>query len=99
MPITQAVPGGDKLHHVLGYASLMLVWRLVTPRATLRAQVILAAALVAMGVAVEFAQGLTTHRFFEWQDMLANALGVIAGWVVFNVSLRAFRHTDTSTPN
>jgi VanZ family protein len=35
-----------------------------------------------MGVTIEFLQGLTPYRFFEWADALANAAGVIIGWTI-----------------
>jgi hypothetical protein len=73
MPISQTIPGGDKLHHLLAYAGLMLVWRLAMPQ---------------MGVAIEFAQGLTPYRVFEWADALANATGVCLGWSVAALLIR-----------
>jgi VanZ family protein len=36
-------------------------------------------ALVAMGIALEFAQGATGYRTFSVADMAANAAGVLAG--------------------
>ena len=88
MPITQTIPGGDKLHHLLAYAGLMVMWRLAAPQATVRTQVKLAILFMLMGVAIEFAQGLTPYRFFEWADALANATGVCVGWVVAALLLR-----------
>jgi VanZ family protein len=37
--------------------------------------------LAALGVAVEFLQGMTGYRHFEPSDMVANANGVLLGWV------------------
>ncbi|MFN7474950.1 MAG: VanZ family protein [Burkholderiales bacterium] len=88
MPISQTIPGGDKLHHLLAYAGLMLVWRLAMPQANTRTQLKLAILLMLMGVAIEFAQGLTPHRFFEWADALANATGVCLGWSVAALLIR-----------
>ncbi|MBK8019774.1 MAG: hypothetical protein IPK20_25850 [Betaproteobacteria bacterium] len=36
--------------------------------------------LVAMGIVLEFAQGLTGYRFMSLADMAANAAGVALGW-------------------
>jgi VanZ family protein len=84
LPIDPAsVPGSDKFHHFIAYASLMFAWCLVRPATTLRPQVALAALCVAMGLAIECAQGLTGYRFFEWLDVLANSLGVMLGWLCF----------------
>jgi VanZ family protein len=88
MPITQTIPGGDKLHHLLAYAGLMLMWSLATPQATLRTQIKLAVLFMLMGVAIEFAQGLTPYRFFEWADALANATGVCIGWAAAALLMR-----------
>jgi hypothetical protein len=35
---------------------------------------------IAMGVALEFAQGELGYRTYEVYDMYANALGVLLGW-------------------
>ncbi len=83
LPLNQmVVPGGDKLHHFIAYGSLMLVWVLATPHHRLRQHVLMAIGFMLMGLAVECAQGLTPYRFFDWADALANALGVMIGWVL-----------------
>ncbi|MFM7295268.1 MAG: VanZ family protein [Burkholderiales bacterium] len=88
MPVTPTIPGGDKLHHLLAYAGLMLMWRLAIPAATVRTQATLAALIMLMGIAIEFAQALTPHRTFEWADAAANAVGVFIGWIVATLWLR-----------
>jgi len=69
----------DKLEHALAYCLLMLwfcqVYRQRVPR------MVLALLLVAMGIAIEFLQGETGYRTFDYADMLANSTGVIVGWV------------------
>jgi len=35
-----------------------------------------------MGVALEFAQSFTGYRFLAADDMLANATGVLLGWLL-----------------
>jgi len=88
IPITQPLPGSDKLHHLAAYAALMLVWRLSMVASPLSVQVRLAIALMLMGVAIEFAQALTPYRTFEWADAAANATGVLIGWALANTLLR-----------
>jgi len=68
---------GDKLGHFAAYALLMFwfCW-LYRPRNTRLAY---GAGWIAMGVALEFAQGATGYRSFELADMAANGLGVLAG--------------------
>ena len=71
----------DKLEHVLGYTALSVgaVWLFAGMRGQCRA----AAGLVALGVALEWAQGaLTTTRLADPADALANATGVLLGLAV-----------------
>ena len=45
-----------------------------------RTRLVYAAGFIAMGVALEFAQGMTDYRTFDVLDMAANTLGVLHGW-------------------
>ena len=73
------VAAGDKLGHVLAYGVLM-VWfaNLYETSAKRR---MFAIGFVAMGIALEFVQGWSGYRAFELADMVADAIGVAAGWV------------------
>lgn len=73
------VEQGDKIQHFLAYGSLMLWFAQV--RVALTDRRITAAALVAMGIALEVAQGLTGYRTFSYADMAANTTGVVLGWL------------------
>ncbi|MBB5014703.1 VanZ family protein [Rehaibacterium terrae] len=77
-PVPQAIPGSDKLGHVLAYFLLMAgAVQLFASRAALLA---IAVWLAALGLGLEFAQGaLTASRRFELLDALANTAGVLAG--------------------
>ncbi len=79
-PPTLGVDDGDKLQHVAAYAVLMLWFAQLTVLRRRRQG--LAVALVALGVALEFAQLATGYRDFSWADMAANATGVAMGWVL-----------------
>jgi VanZ family protein len=70
--------GGDKVEHFLAYALLSAsAVQLFVRR---RACVVVASLLVAMGIALEFAQGtLTATRMADPYDAVANTLGVLAG--------------------
>ncbi len=68
----------DKLEHVLAYCLLMLWFCQVYVRRTQR--LFAAALLIAMGIAMEFLQGMTGYRSFQYADMLANSIGVLLGW-------------------
>lgn len=72
------VDNADKLEHALAYGFLML-WFCQDYR-RLGQRMLLAALLVGLGVGMEFLQGLTGYRSFEYGDMLANSAGVLLGW-------------------
>lgn len=68
----------DKLEHFLAYALLSAY--AVMLFACVRTQALAAAALIALGVGLEVAQGaLTDSRQADSADALANALGALAG--------------------
>lgn len=69
---------GDKLGHLAAYAGLMF-WFGFLYRGT-PARTGYAVLWIAMGVALEFAQGASGYRSLELADMAANTLGVLAGW-------------------
>jgi len=73
------VEQGDKIQHFLAYGSLMLWFSqiMVTPPSRRLA----GAAMVALGIGLEFAQSLTGYRFYSYADMGANTLGVLLGWL------------------
>lgn len=78
-PIPPEVPEGDKIGHFLAYA-LLAAWAAWIFRDT-RGQRRAALALIALGVAIEIAQGtLTSHRTMDALDGLADAAGVLVGW-------------------
>ena len=78
-PIEIPVEQGDKLGHLAAYGTLMFWFAQLDARQ--RTRLAYAVAFVALGVALEFAQGLTDYRVFEVADMVANAVGVLLGWV------------------
>ena len=77
-PIDLDVPDGDKIGHFLAYATLS-AWSVLI-FASRRSQWKAALALVALGIAMELAQGaLTSDRMMDVRDALANTLGVGLG--------------------
>jgi hypothetical protein len=74
------VPDGDKYGHLLAYGGTMWWWAQLWR--TWRKRFRLAASLALMGVVIEFVQGATGWRTFDVMDMLANSVGVLAGWGV-----------------
>jgi VanZ family protein len=69
------VSHGDKAGHFFAYALLMFWFAQLYAR-----RVFFALGFIAMGIALEFAQGATGYRSFDVVDMAANTLGVLAGW-------------------
>jgi VanZ family protein len=72
-----SIEQGDKLGHTLAYAVLMYWWSQL--HVAVRQRVLLAAGLMALGVAIEYVQGWTGWRTFDSMDMIADAAGVILG--------------------
>lgn len=79
-PIEVSVANGDKFGHVLAYATLMFWFAQIHLSGSSRAG--WALAFIAMGIGVEFVQGLTDYRSFEVADMIADAVGVSLGWLI-----------------
>lgn len=77
-PLPEAVDQQDKLHHLLGFAALVVSSRLAFPRAH---SIWLLAFSLGTGLLIEFGQGLLPNRTPSTGDMLANALGALLGWI------------------
>ena len=82
MSLGPAAPQGsvahaDKLVHLAGYATLMFWWAQLY--ITFPQRVRLAAALILLGIAIEWLQGFTPTREPDAWDVLANTTGIILG--------------------
>jgi len=77
-PPQMDVQQGDKLQHVFAYFALMLWFAQVFRQRHERFR--LAIALIALGVGLEFLQGMTSWRSYDPVDMAANAFGALLGW-------------------
>ncbi|MDB6164357.1 MAG: rane protein [Xanthomonadaceae bacterium] len=76
--LPQVPGGGDKVEHFTAYC--LLAAAAVQLFLSRKSVVLSGLALIALGVALEIAQGLlTTTRQMDIQDALANTLGVVAG--------------------
>jgi VanZ family protein len=69
----------DKVGHLIAYGGLMFWFCQLYVRSKTR--LAYAAGFIALGVALEFVQRALGYRSFEVADMIADALGVLAGWV------------------
>ena len=76
LPVDQ----GDKAEHLLAFGSLMFWFAQVYLQR--RGRQATAGLLVALGVAIELAQGQTGYRSFEYADMGADCAGIFVGWVL-----------------
>lgn len=85
-----AVPDNDKAAHFLAYVILAMLP--VVAADVVRMGLLLALAMIPLGVALEFFQQLVPTRSFELADMAANTLGVLTG-VLIALWLRGFRRT------
>ena len=79
--------GRDKLAHLLAYGSLTLWFGMIFSSRI--AQLGIALAFCAMGVGVEFLQGLTDYRTTDVADMIANAVGAALGWGLVQTPLKS----------
>ena len=78
-PVSVPGPNGDKVGHLLAYAVLM-GWFAQIDRGRME-RVLWAIFFVALGVGLEFVQGLTDYRTFDIFDMAGDAVGVAVGWL------------------
>ncbi|MDH3636228.1 MAG: VanZ family protein [Gammaproteobacteria bacterium] len=84
----------DKLSHLVTYF-LLAGWfsLLAANRITLGWTVI---GLIAYGMLIELLQGMTSYRYPEWGDVLANGIGVLAGILLYFSPLsRLLRFVDS----
>ena len=79
-PVDLGVDDFDKVMHFSAYALLMIWFALLYFKRA--ARITHAVLFVALGVGLEFAQQAGGVRYFEFSDMIANSLGVLAGYLV-----------------
>ena len=80
LTIETGIESGDKLGHLLAYGVLMAWWSQLYVSASIRWK--LGIAFIALGAAMELAQGLTPNRYPELLDLVANTSGVLLGWLI-----------------
>jgi VanZ family protein len=73
------VQEGDKLGHLLAYGALMAWWSQLYVSIATRFR--LGLIFVAVGAAIEVAQGFTPTRSPELLDLVADITGVLLGWL------------------
>ena len=80
------VPNGMKIGHVLAYAWLMFWFAQIYRSPALR--YVFGFVFCAMGIGLEYVQGLTDYRGFEYSDMLINSGGVALGLLLGHTPLQ-----------
>ncbi|MEJ2553767.1 MAG: VanZ family protein [Gammaproteobacteria bacterium] len=78
-PIEIDVNHGDKIGHTLAYFGMMFWFAQLYRR---RSHVWWGAGFIALGVSLEYLQGWSGYRDFEYLDMVADASGVAAAWLL-----------------
>ena len=80
------VPYGMKIGHVLAYCWLIFWFAQIYHSVSARLR--LAVMFCAMGVLLEYLQGLTDYRHFEYSDMAINSAGVALGLLLSQTPLQ-----------
>jgi hypothetical protein len=85
-PPPAVVPDSANFGHIIAYFWLMIwfaqVYRRPVPR------ILLAVAFGALGVTLEFVQGMTGYRHFDYLDMVRNFVGIAFGLVLARTPLQ-----------
>lgn len=79
-PVDIQIDDFDKVMHFSAYALLMIWFSWIFYKRSSR--YIMVVLFIALGVGLEFAQQAGGVRYFEFSDMIANSLGVLAGYFV-----------------
>lgn len=74
--VAELLSWNDKLEHVGSYFALMVWFGGLYPRAK---HPLIAAALLALGIALDLLQGLTETRSLDMLDIVADGVGLLAG--------------------
>ena len=77
----------DKAQHAIGFGTLAVLAALAYP---LVSRYRLAVLLCLQGVAIEVLQYWGGFRFGDWEDAVADAVGVVLGLIVFKLCMRMF---------
>lgn len=89
------LPNADKIEHGFAYGLLALWFCQIYPAT--RSRMIALAALIGLGVGLEFVQGWTGYRFIDVWDMAANSIGVLLGFLLVRTPLgRLFISIETA---
>jgi len=83
--INLPIEWGDKLLHFSAYFTLMF-WHGQIYR-QFRSRLIWMFLFIAMGIGIEFLQGMGEARMFEWADAVANSVGALAAIFILKTKM------------
>jgi VanZ family protein len=96
-PIEISMEEGDKIGHTLAYFSMM-IWFAQLYQRSLHG--LWALGFIGLGVALEFLQGWSGFRNFEYLDMGADTAGVTAGWLLGGTAMAyVLTHMERRIPD
>jgi len=78
-------PQSDKVAHFAAYTVMMFWFSQIYPKRP--ASLLIASGIIMLGILLEFIQGASGYRTFEYLDMAANTLGVISGYCLAQTRL------------
>ena len=78
----------DIVIHLAAYSSIMLWFGCIY--STGRRYLLLGLELILIGIVLEFLQGMTSYRSFEYKDMLVDVFGVLLGWLLSMTRISSF---------
>ena len=95
LPELPKVPGGDKLHHLVAYASLAIPIAIAGTRRKGHPKLIMVLLFyILWSGGIEILQPYL-NRYGEWPDFFANALGVVSGALIgWGARVTFMRHLE-----
>ena len=82
----------DKAQHAIGFGTLTVLAVLAYPHVSKYRVAVL---LLLQGVAVQVLQYVSGYRFGDWQDAVADAVGVLIGLLIFQLCMRMYSKNNT----
>ena len=86
--IETGIKNVDKIYHLIAYFTLSVTWLLSFYRKPILKYVIIICCIL-FGIIIEvLQQTLTTYRTGDYKDAIANTVGILLGFIIFNLILK-----------
>lgn len=82
----------DKAQHAIGFGTLTVLAVLAYPKVSKYRVAVL---LCLQGVAIEVLQYVGGYRYGDWQDAVADAVGVLIGLLIIQLCMRMYSKNNT----